>query len=129
MSRPPKVFRFLPNPFPPSVLGAAPCVEVATFFKTEERFLGNVEKFMECLSEAEGYLGHALGEVVEEIEKEEDAGKGKAVLLCIGWDSKDTHMKFRETNAFKKNIDYLREGLGGVAMVSLAAFTILTISC
>lgn len=32
--------------------------------------------------------------------------------LCIGWTSKDAHMRFRETELFKKNIGLLREGVG-----------------
>jgi heme-degrading monooxygenase HmoA len=66
----------------------------------------------------EGYLGHAYGPVVEEIEKEEGAGMGKAVVLCIGWESKERHMAFRETESFKENIHFLREGVTGAELVS-----------
>lgn len=41
-----------------------------------------------------------------------EEGKGRAVRLCIGWTSKEEHMKFRETKLFKDNIHLLREGSG-----------------
>ena len=58
------------------------------------------------------------GPVVEEVEKEEGAGKGKAVVLCIGWESREKHMAFRETETFAKNIHFLREGVKGTEIVS-----------
>jgi hypothetical protein len=30
----------------------------------------------------------------------------------VGWTSKEEHMKFRETDLFKNNIQLLREGVG-----------------
>jgi hypothetical protein len=119
MIKAPSLFHFAPTPFPPSILGTAPVIEIATFFQTEDFFLSNVEKFMTATSpHMEGYLGHAYGPVIEEIEKEEGAGKRKAVVLCIGWESRERHMAFRETETFAKNIHFLREGMKGVEMVS-----------
>jgi hypothetical protein len=119
MTRAPSLFHFAPKPFPPTLLRIAPAVEIATFFQTEEFFLSNVEKFMAAAApHMEGYLGHAYGPVIEEIEKEEGAGKGKAVVLCIGWESRERHMAFRETESFKENIHFLREGMKGSEMVS-----------
>ncbi len=118
LSRPPKLFHFQPTPFPPHVLGSAPVTEMATFFQIENTFLANVEKFIECLKGVDGYLGHVFGETIEEIEKEERSGNvGNAVLLCIGWESKEAHMRFRETEAFKNNIYLLREKTSGAEMV------------
>jgi len=112
LSSPPYLHHFEPTPFPPSILGTAPVIEMATFYGTEPSFLSNVEKFMDSLKgKAPGYVGHAFGPVVEEIEKTEGEGKSKAVMLCIGWESKELHLKFRETEAFKENIHYLREGM------------------
>lgn len=45
--------------------------------------------------------------------------KGKAVVLVIGWESKEAHLAFRETDTFKENIHFLRQGMGGAEMVSL----------
>jgi hypothetical protein len=112
-------FDFDAKPFPPTILGTAPVIEVATFFQTEDFFLSNVEKFMAAVSPyAEGYLGHVYGPTIGEVEKEEGAGKGKAVVLCVGWEGKEKHMAFRETEAFAKNIHLLREGAKGSEMVS-----------
>ncbi len=119
MAKAPSLFHFAPKPFPPLVLAMAPVIEIATFFHTEDFFLSNVDKFMTATSpHMEGYLGHAAGPVIEEIEKEGGAGKGKAVVLCIGWESKERHMAFRETETFKRNIHFLREGMKGSEMVS-----------
>jgi heme-degrading monooxygenase HmoA len=115
---PPKPFHFTPKPFPPSIIGSAPCTEVAMFFQVEEQFLGNLAKFAECLKDQDGYLGHAFGETVEEIEKEEGSGMGKAIVLYIGWTNKDAHMKFRESKSFEANIHLLRSGRGAADMVS-----------
>jgi hypothetical protein len=76
------------------------------------------DSFAAAGGDVKGYLGHAFGLVVEEIEKEEGSGKGKAVVLCIGWESRDAHMAFRETETFAKNIHLLREGMKGAEMVS-----------
>lgn len=119
MTKAPYFFHFTPTPFPPTILGTAPVIEIVTFFQTEDFFLSNVEKFMAAMSpHAEGYLGHVYGPVIEEIEEEEGAGKGKAVVLCIGWESREKHMAFRETETFVKNIPLLREGMKGGEMVS-----------
>jgi hypothetical protein len=119
LTKPPSPRDFELKPFPPTILGTAPVIEVATFFQTEDFFLSNLEKFMAAASpHAEGFLGHVYGPAVEEIEKEEGAGKGKAVVLCIGWESREKHMAFRETETFAKNIHLLREGMKGAEMVS-----------
>lgn len=113
------LFHFAPKPFPSTILGTAPVIEIATFFQTEDFFLSNMEKFMAAASpHAEGYLGHVYGPVIEEIEEKEGAGRGKAVVLCVGWESREKHMAFRETETFVKNIHLLREGVKGREMVS-----------
>jgi len=94
---------------------------MATFYHTEPHFTSNVQKFLDTVSKDAvadfGCLGATYGPVVEEIEKEGDGkGKGNAVLLCIGWESREDHMKFRESESFKKNIHFLREGMGGIEM-------------
>jgi len=113
---------FQPTPFPPSIHVRASCTEVATFYNTSPQFVSNVRKFIQTIEgKAEGYLGSSFGGVVEEISKHTDADKectekGKAVMLVIGWGSKEVHMKFRESSLFKENIHYLREGMRGVEM-------------
>jgi hypothetical protein len=77
---------------PPSIIGRAPCTEVATFFKVEDSFLENVEKFAKALDEGkpEGYYGAAYGKVIEKIIKhgdiaKDDAEPSNAVVLLIGY--------------------------------------------
>jgi hypothetical protein len=118
-ARPPKLVHFLPTPFPPSILAKAACTEMAMFYQTSDEFLGSVKKFLECLPGVDGYVGNCFGGVMEEIEKEDGSGKGKAVLLCIGWTGLEKHMAFRETEGFKANVPLLRKGRGAVEMVSL----------
>jgi heme-degrading monooxygenase HmoA len=81
---------------------------------------------MKALDEGkpEGYLGHAYGETVEDVKKhadqaKEDVKEAKALVLLIGWESKEIHMKFRESELFKEQIHLVREKQGGVELVSI----------
>lgn len=111
----------VPGAFPPAVLGQAPVIEFATFFGAEPAFLANVQRFMEAVGEPDGVLGAAFGETVEAdvVKHAEQGGEvegGKAVVLLIGWTSKEMHMQFRETETFAKNIGLLREKCTGAEM-------------
>jgi hypothetical protein len=120
----PRLHHFRPSQFPPTVLSQAPVVEVATFYKTESSFTENTKKFMEIFhgTEIDGYVGQAYGPVVEKIEKSDGDGKGPALMIFIGWETKEAHMKFRETELFQKNVGLLKEGVGAVEMVSYPVF-------
>ncbi len=49
--------------------------------------------------------------------------KGKVFLACIGWDSVVAHMKFRETDDFKKTIrPLLKDGTVGLSAVHAEFF-------
>ena len=63
-------------------------------------------KCAEALRDADGYLDYAVGITHETLEKE--GVKGKAAVLLIGWQSREAHMAFRETQSFKDNIHLLR---------------------
>ncbi len=39
-------------------------------------------------------------------------------MLLIGWESKEAHLRFRETEVFKKHIYLLREKTTGAEVVS-----------
>jgi heme-degrading monooxygenase HmoA len=39
-----------------------------------------------------------------------------ALVLSIGWDSKDVHLAFRDTELFKENIALLREKNSGAEL-------------
>lgn len=113
-----KLYHFHPQPSPPSVLDSAPVTEMAVFFGTDDNFNDNVGRFLAAISEAEGSCGFSHGEIIEDLAKTEYEKPGKAVQLCIGWQSKQLHMRFRESDVFKKNIHLLRKGMSGVEMVS-----------
>jgi len=92
-------------------------------FAAEEGLVGNVAKFMESVGEPEGSVGYSYGATVEsDVVKHGEQGSGangsQAVVLLIGWESKDAHMRFRETETFKKYVGLLREKNGGAEMVS-----------
>ncbi len=115
---------FLPTPNT-DVLNAAPVIEFATFYDVDGSFLANAQKFVSTMSSPDGSKGACVGETVEENVGKHSAGgegKGKAVVLCIGWESKEKHMEFRDSKWFGENIGLLREGCkGGAEMVSFEA--------
>lgn len=97
---------------------SAPVTEVATFYfdgGPPENAHEGVEKAMNALK-AEGHnlQGWAYGTTYEEIER--DGHKGKGAVLTIGWDSVEAHMEARKGQAFKDNIDSLRNGAKAIEM-------------
>lgn len=108
------------SPFPPKILSSAPIIEFASFFDTTPELFSNVPKFLEAVGIPDGCFGGAYGQSVESdvVKHADGSAKGKAVVLCIGWESKDAHMRFRETDVFAKNIGLLSEGAGAAEMVS-----------
>lgn len=78
---------------------------------------------MAAVGTPDGVLGAAFGETVEDdvvkhAGQGQDVKGGKAVVLLIGWASKEKHMEFRETETFAENIGLLREKCTGAEMVS-----------
>lgn len=103
------------------LLALAPCIEVATVHNAQPGMLSNVEKFAAAIEEGkpEGFHGVVYGKVMEKIVRhvdvrKKDAKPGDAIVVMLGWDSRDAHLKFRETDLFKENIGLLREKNGGV---------------
>lgn len=97
----------------------APVTEVATFHfdgAPPDDAYDSCKKFIEiCEKEAEQKVyGWSYGITHEEIEK--DGVKGKGAVLLIGWDSREDHMAFRETDVFKQNIQLLRQTAKGIEM-------------
>jgi hypothetical protein len=79
------------TPHPPSIIGRAPCTEVATFYECEDSFLQKLEKFSKAVEEGKpkGYYGNAFGKVIEKIVRHRDIEKdgvegSAAVVLLIG---------------------------------------------
>ena len=108
------------KPFPPTILTEASCVEFATFYNVEKGFAQNLEAFVQAvdIGKPDGFVGYATGHVVEQITRpKEGAQEGEALVLLFGWESKEKHLSFRETELFAKHIGLLREKHGGVEMV------------
>lgn len=131
------LFHISPIPFPPSILSQAPCIEFATFFSALPGFFQNMEKFVSVLNKnkesIDGYFGSAYGESIEEVvkwgeigteEEGKEGNKAKAVTALLGWESKEHHVRFRETELFKENIWLLREKTRGAEMFHVKFTTV-----
>lgn len=84
------------------------------------KFAAEMEKGR-AQGKVEGLLGIFYGKVMEKIVRHKDVGKeavqaAEAVVACLGWESRELHMKFRETEFLREIIPLLREGNGGVEM-------------
>lgn len=75
-----------------------PTTEVATGYGAEEGFEKNMREFSDVINnelkgkEDAGFHGSVVGTTVEDISKEEGGEKGPAVVLLVGWDSREKHM-------------------------------------
>ncbi|KAL9637211.1 MAG: hypothetical protein Q9164_002338 [Protoblastenia rupestris] len=105
---------FEPHPPSAAVSGTtSPVTEVLTMYleKKDEGFSKKVGQLGEVvLSKADGCRAVSSGWVIEEVEHE-CLGKGKkgnACVMVIGWESKEKHMEFKETQDFKDNIQLIR---------------------
>lgn len=102
---------FKPHP-PTAALGAAsPVTEVLTsyFEKEDEGYGSKLDQLIKVIQENGGGLKAASGGwVIEDVEYK--GKKGKAYVGCLGWESLEAHMSFRETQAFKDNIHLARDG-------------------
>ncbi|KAL9005680.1 MAG: hypothetical protein Q9188_001539 [Gyalolechia gomerana] len=107
------------TPHPPSaaVSGTfSPVTEVVGHYfaadisdSEKSTFESDLNKFAKVLEEtAEGYKGFAGGWLLEEQEHGDMEGKAKVWQSCIGWDSVEAHMAYRETQAFKENVYLMR---------------------
>ncbi|TVY85473.1 hypothetical protein LSUE1_G000171 [Lachnellula suecica] len=117
------IHHFRPSTSPSALITASPIIEFATFYDTTDVFKSNLKKFFSTIDEAHvggGYEGNLYGEVVEEIAKGgAKEGQGKAMRLLVGWQSREDHLKFRETELFRENIGLLREGMSGMEVAHI----------
>ncbi|KAL8715853.1 MAG: hypothetical protein Q9220_000520 [cf. Caloplaca sp. 1 TL-2023] len=108
--------QFFPHPASAAVGGPSAVTELVSHYfaadmseSDQTSFSDDVAKFAKVLeSKAEGFKGFAGGWVIEDLTHKEVEGKTKMWQSCIGWESIDAHMRFRETQAFKDNVDLLR---------------------
>ncbi|KAL8998362.1 MAG: hypothetical protein Q9169_002575 [Polycauliona sp. 2 TL-2023] len=122
------------SPHPPStaVSGTiAPVTEMITHYfsagisqSDQSAFESSVKQFSQVLEEkAEGFTGFASGWVVEEVEHEGVDGKAKSWQSCLGWQSVEAHMAFRETEDFKDNVHLIRPDFNKAMTVHHTTFT------
>ncbi|KAJ9647048.1 hypothetical protein H2201_007216 [Coniosporium apollinis] len=102
---------------------SAPVTELVTLYFEPSYdpadFKENWQKFSETAAKnAEGIRSMAAGWSIEErYHKSLGEGvKGKVFVGAIGWTSVEAHMDYRETEAFKDSVKYLRDGPKGIEM-------------
>lgn len=84
----------------------------------------NIYKLLKALEDnAKTYHGVATGWAVEKIPIPGSDEKGTAFLMFLGWDSVQAHLDFRDHQAFKDNIHYLREAK------DIKTMTVVHVSC
>ncbi|GKT65633.1 hypothetical protein ColTof4_03605 [Colletotrichum tofieldiae] len=120
-----------PTPWPPTVLAEAPVVEVLTLFfpaglseEAKASLSAQLDEFKtKALDTSPDFKGISHGWSVEDdVPVTDEPGKtGNVLAAFIGWPSVEAHQRFRETEAFKDNIDILR---GMKDIVKLALFHI-----
>ncbi|GAB7337490.1 hypothetical protein MBLNU457_g2819t1 [Dothideomycetes sp. NU457] len=101
----------------------APVIEIVEArFQEMTAELGNdAEIFFDAVEESEaGFVSWTMGWTYEDVEHEELDGKGKILMLVIGWESVDAHMKARETDAFKNTIRGLKRHIKSMAAFHVA---------
>ena len=105
------------KPFPPTTLSktVSPMTEILTchFDPSVDTSAAQsaIKKLVSVVeANAPGYKGYVdgWGEELQENSNSLD-GKTKVYICCLGWNSKDDHMRFRDTQLFKDNIHHLRD--------------------
>jgi len=119
------------DPHPPSTpLADGNATEYLTLYfpadysvEDQRRFDADMKEFAQIVQDAcDGFRGGVTGWVVEELEDPKSSQKSKVCIMLIGWTSVETHLKFRETQAFKDNIYYLR---GAKDLMNLTVWHVL----
>ncbi|KAL9603856.1 MAG: hypothetical protein Q9219_000965 [cf. Caloplaca sp. 3 TL-2023] len=110
------------TPHPPTAAissTSAPATEIVRHFfsadlsdSDKSTFEENVQKFEKIVEKAEGFKGFACGWIIEEQEHPKVEGKAKLWQTCIGWQSVEAHMAFRESKDFLDNVDLMRPEFG-----------------
>ncbi|CAI4216758.1 unnamed protein product [Parascedosporium putredinis] len=114
-----------------------PCTEFVTAYGVEPTFIGRCREFITKVdaSHLEGYHGYAFGEVDQHIAKDAKGQKAPAVILIVGWDSKEAHIEAKaKPGPIGENIHLIRtarEDLGVVSIMQnllIETVTYLTLS-
>lgn len=119
---PPDLFHVhFETPF--SLPSSAPVTELVTLYFEDsynpDDFADNWKKFSETAAKnAEGIRSMASGWSIDDVKHKSlgEGVKGKAFVAGIGWTSVKAHMDYRETEAFKDSVKFLRDGPKGIEM-------------
>ncbi|KAH8815010.1 hypothetical protein F5884DRAFT_160085 [Xylogone sp. PMI_703] len=107
-------YHILPVSLPHSILNTAPCTEIAVFCEISSNYSDKIKEFGDALANSKfpGFYGYSYGLTHEKVSKafDDDAEKKEGALLLIGWESRERHSEFRETELFKEKVPLLREG-------------------
>lgn len=102
---------------------SAPVTELVTLYFEDsynpDDFADNWKKFSETAAKnAEGIRSMASGWSIDDVKHKSlgEGAKGKAFVAGIGWTSVKAHMDYRETEAFKDSVKYLRDGPKAIEM-------------
>ncbi|KIW76231.1 hypothetical protein Z517_10977 [Fonsecaea pedrosoi CBS 271.37] len=127
--KPPSLYHVHFEPFPPSAAFSEVTEFITIYFpanysaEDQKTFHENMKKFgVNVTRDWEGCRGAVGGWVAEELEDPKTSEKARAYVELIGWESVDSHMKYRETPSFKDNVPLLRgaKDLKNLAMVHVA---------
>ncbi|OAL33337.1 hypothetical protein AYO20_07348 [Fonsecaea nubica] len=127
--KPPSLYHVHFEPFPPSAAFSEVTEFLTIYFpadysaEDQKTFHENMKKFgVNVTRDWEGCRGAVGGWVAEELEDPKTSEKARAYVELIGWESVDSHMKYRETPSFKDNVPLLRgaKDLKNLAMVHVA---------
>ncbi|KAI9666782.1 MAG: hypothetical protein M1831_001558 [Alyxoria varia] len=103
------------KPFPPTTLSKtiSPMTEILTCHfdpsVDTNAAQSSIKKLISVIeTNAPGYKGYVegWGEELQENDKS-PGGKSKVYIGCLGWNSKEEHMNFRETQLFKDNVHHI----------------------
>ena len=118
LDAPPVIYHVQFHPYPAGALSntQSPVTEVLVNYHKpdisdddKKSAVSNLRKVIDVIeNNAKGCRSHAGGWAIEE-KVPSSHGEAKAFVSVIGWESKEAHMAFRETQTFKDNIHYLRE--------------------
>ncbi|CZT47232.1 uncharacterized protein RSE6_07769 [Rhynchosporium secalis] len=87
-----------------------PVVQLVTFFAVSPQMLSNVREFITAIGRSDQCYGGVCGESLESnIRWSGDGRRGTVVALLIGWESKESHTAFEETDVYKESIELLEE--------------------
>jgi hypothetical protein len=112
------IFHVHPSFWAPNAIVNAPVTEMLELYGCENSVLGNVKQFVAGLHGTDGFRHAVWGESVEDdvVPGINEGNKGKAVVLWVGWESKQKHEEWKKSEHAEKYLHLIREGRKEVEM-------------